>query len=77
MVTAMVDGRQDSINKIATVDGRRSTVDEIAMVDGNGGVDGNGWQSKCARNENGTGDKKEVEIRKQAAASPCDSPNKL
>jgi len=63
------------VNKIATVDCQWSMVDKIAMVDGDGGVDGNGWQSKCARTENGTGNKKEVEIGTQAALSSCYSPN--
>jgi len=64
-----------TVDKIVTVNGRWLTVNKIAMVDGDGGVDGNGWQSKCARTENGTGNKKEVEIGKHAAASPCNSPN--
>ena len=51
-------------------------VNKIAMVDGQqDNKDGNGQQLQCARNEDGTGNGKEVEIGKQAASSPCNSPN--
>jgi len=54
---ATVNGRQDS-------DGRWLTVNEIVTVDGDGADE---WQWQCARNQDGTGNAKVMEIGKRAA----------